>query len=102
MPALGAAFRAGFIYDPTPVPAEHLTAELPDINRFDVTVGATKTWGSYGAHLGLLWVLPGSRDTASTQYQPEYKGTYDVSAFVATVTLSGTLGAPAKKPDYSE
>lgn len=88
-PHIGAAVRAGYIYDPTPVPAEHLTAELPDINRNDVTIGGSKTFGNYGAHVGLLWVLPGSRSTADTPYLPQYKGSYDVSAFVATVTVSG-------------
>jgi long-chain fatty acid transport protein len=88
-PTIGAAVRAGYIYDPTPVPATHLTAELPDFNRHDVTIGASKTFGDYGAHVGLLWVLPGSRTTSDVANMPEHKGTYDVSAFVATVTISG-------------
>ena len=93
MPHLGLAFRAGYIYDPTPIPSTHLTAQLPDINRNDVTIGASKTAGDYAVHVGLLWVLPGSRETSMTDpYLPQYKGTYDVSAFVATVTLQGHLG----------
>jgi long-chain fatty acid transport protein len=90
-PHIGAAVRAGYIYDPTPIPATHLTAELPDINRNDVTIGGSKTFGNYGAHVGLLWVLPGSRTTSDVQYMPEHKGTFDVSAFVASVTFSGHL-----------
>jgi long-chain fatty acid transport protein len=97
-PHLGAALRAGFIYDPTPVPAEHETAELPDIDRYDVTLGASKSFGSYAIHGGLLWVLPGSRKTSDAMYMPEYKGTYDVSAFVASITLQGRLGSVEKKP----
>jgi long-chain fatty acid transport protein len=90
MPNLGLALRAGYIYDPTPIPTNHLTAQLPDINRNDVTIGASKTAGNYAVHLGLLWVLPGSRQTAmSDPYQPQAKGTYDVNAFVASVTLQG-------------
>ena len=89
MPHLGAAVRAGYIYDPTPIPATTLSAQLPDINRHDVTVGASKSFGNYAAHLGLLYVLPGSRKASDTANMPEYKGSYDVSAFVASLTLSG-------------
>ncbi|MBV8759374.1 MAG: outer membrane protein transport protein [Deltaproteobacteria bacterium] len=89
MPHLGAAFRAGYIYDPTPVPATTLSAQLPDIDRNDVTLGASKSFGSYAAHLGVLWVLPASRKTSDATNMPQYKGSYDVSAFVASLTLSG-------------
>ena len=89
MPRLGFAARAGFIYDPSPVPSTTLTPQLPDIDRYDVTVGASKTLGRYGVHLGLLWVLPGSRTTSGAQYMPELKGSYDVSAFVATLSVTG-------------
>jgi long-chain fatty acid transport protein len=34
------ALRAGFYYDPTPVPAETLGPELPDATRLNYTVGA--------------------------------------------------------------
>ena len=89
-PNLGLAVRAGYIYDPTPIPSNRLTAQLPDVNRNDVTVGASKTFGDYAVHLGLLWVLPTSRETSMTDpYAPQYKGTYDVQAFVASVTLQG-------------
>lgn len=89
LPHLGAAVRAGYIYDPTPIPATTLTAQLPDVDRNDLTIGASKSFGSYAAHLGLLWVLPTTRKTSDAANMPEYKGSYDVSAFVASVTLSG-------------
>jgi long-chain fatty acid transport protein len=91
IPALGLAARAGFIYDPSPIPAAHLTALLPDIDRYNLTLGGSKSFGDYALHVGLLWVLPGSRPTSSGM-TPENKGTFDVSAFVASVTLQGTLG----------
>ena len=91
LPTFGTAVRVGYIYDPTPIPPEHLTAELPDVDRNDVTLGASKAFGNYAIHAGLLWVLPSSRKTADTLYMPQYKGTYDVSAFVAAVTLSAKL-----------
>jgi long-chain fatty acid transport protein len=96
-PWVGAAVRAGFIFDPSPVPSAHLTAQVPDIDRYDVTLGGTKTIGDYAVHLGLLWVLPGNRKTAGGTFTdpmntPEQKGTFDVTAFVATVTLQGHFG----------
>ena len=87
-----AAIRGGFIYDPTPIPRETLTARLPDVDRKNVTLGGSKYFGNYGAHLGLLWVTPDERDTADTMYMPQYKGTYGVQAFVASLTISGHLG----------
>ena len=94
MPTLGAAFRAGFIYDPTPVSSSYLNPQLPDINRMDVTLGASKSFGNYGAHLGLLWVLPGSNSTSNAMYTPEMKGKYDVNAFVASVSITGYFAKP--------
>lgn len=92
-PRLGVAARAGFIYDPTPVPATSLTPQLPDVDRIDLTLGGSKTFGKYGVHVGLLWVLPSSRSTSNEPSQPELKGSYDVSAFVATVSLTGRFNA---------
>ena len=34
------ALRAGFVYDPTPVPADTMGPELPDADRFNYMVGA--------------------------------------------------------------
>jgi long-chain fatty acid transport protein len=97
-PRLRSAVRAGYIYDPSPVPAEHLTAQLPDVDRHDVTLGgsisfpkATPIVGGLDVHLGFLWVLPKTRETSSGP-TPQYKGSYDVSAFVASLTLGGRFG----------
>jgi long-chain fatty acid transport protein len=86
------SLRAGFIYDPTPIPNTTQTAQLPDIDRKNVTAGASMRFGNYAAHLGLLWVTPGSRETSDELYMPAYKGKYDVQAFVASVGLTGHLG----------
>jgi long-chain fatty acid transport protein len=97
-PAQQAAVRAGFIYDPTPIPGTTLTARLPDINRKNITLGGSKWFGdSYGAHVGLLWVTPGERDTADDDpYEPQFKARYGVQAFVVSAMFSGTFGAPAQ------
>jgi long-chain fatty acid transport protein len=86
------SLRAGFIYDPTPIPPETLTARLPDVNRKNITIGASKYFGEYGAHVGLLWVTPGERDTSTVMYMPSFKATYGVSALVASVMVSGHFG----------
>ncbi|NVB82659.1 MAG: hypothetical protein HOV81_30055 [Kofleriaceae bacterium] len=92
LPAQKAAIRAGFIYDPTPIPDTTMTAQLPDVNRLNVTLGGSKEFGAYAAHLGFLWVTPGERDTSMEPYTPAFKGTYHVNAFVASLQLSGHFG----------
>jgi len=92
LPAQGIGLRAGFMYDPTPIQAKYLTVRLPDVDRYDVTVGASKAFGQYSVHLGLLYVLPASRDTASDTNMPVNKGTFDVQAFVGSLTLAGNFG----------
>jgi long-chain fatty acid transport protein len=86
-----AAVRAGFIYDPTPIPTTTLTARLPDVNRKNVTVGGSMALGKYAAHVGLLWVTPGSRETSDEMYRPQFKGTYGVQAFVTSLSLTGSF-----------
>ncbi len=86
---LDTAIRAGYIYDPTPIPATHLTAQLPDANRNDITVGASHQFGDYNVNAGLLYVIPVKRDTAADLGAPLYKGTYEINAFVASLSLGG-------------
>ncbi|MFT3697283.1 MAG: outer membrane protein transport protein [Kofleriaceae bacterium] len=84
MPNAGFAVRAGYIYDPSPIKAEYLTVQLPDIDRHDVTAGVSKAFGPIDFHVGLLYVIPGTRASTATD-----KGTFDVSAFVASVSIGG-------------
>ena len=90
--SLAAAVRAGLVYDPSPIPSTTLTARLPETDHKNVTLGATKMFGDYAAHLGLLWVTPGERDTSNAMYMPAYKGTYGIQAFSASLQLSGHFG----------
>ena len=93
LPAQKVALRAGFMYDPTPIPTTTLTPRLPDVNRKNVTLGASYQINSdYGLHLGLLWVTPGERDTSDEMYMPQFKGTYGVQALVANLGVSGAFG----------
>lgn len=96
LPKYKAAVRAGFIYDPTPIPDTTQSAQLPDVNRKNITLGGSYYFGDYSANLGLLWVTPGHRDTSDEPLMPFFKANYGVHAFVASLSLSGTFGAPAK------
>jgi long-chain fatty acid transport protein len=94
LPDVGLGLRAGYIYDPSPIPPTSLTQQLPDKDRNEVTLGATKELGHIDVSVGLLWLLPGSRATATgnAEMLPEYKGSYDISAFVASLTVGGKFG----------
>jgi len=88
-----AQVRAGFMYDPTPIPDTTQTAQLPDANRINVSLGGSYLiTPEYGLHLGFLWVTPQERDTNDAMYTPAYKGTYGVQAFVASLMFSATFG----------
>ncbi|HEU0029825.1 MAG TPA: outer membrane protein transport protein [Kofleriaceae bacterium] len=98
LPQYQAAIRAGFIYDPTPIPTTTLTARLPDINRVDLTIGGSKMFGQYGVHAGFLVVIPGERETSDALYAPAYKATYGVSALVFSLGVTGHFGATTPPP----
>jgi long-chain fatty acid transport protein len=87
--------RVGMIFDQSPVPSTTLDFQLPDAPRFDLTAG-------FGAALspqvqldiGALWVLPTSSTTSNANtLAPPIKGTFDVSAWVVTISLGMQFGA---------
>lgn len=92
LPKQNAAVRVGYIYDPTPIPNTTVSARLPDANRHDITAGGSYMFGNYAVHLGLLYVLPSSQKTSDEQYMPVFKGKYEVTAFVASLSLAGRFG----------
>jgi long-chain fatty acid transport protein len=92
LPKQKAAVRVGYIYDPTPIPSTTVSATLPDADRHDRTVGGSYAYGDYDVHLGQLWVLPSSPTTSDEAYLPQFKGKYEVTAFVASLSLQGTFG----------
>lgn len=98
------ALRAGFVYDPTPIPSSTLSAQLPDVDRKNITFGGSKKFNdSWAGHLGFLWVTPDERDTnSSNPYTPQYKARYGVQAFVASLSISGTFGGGAKTASAAE
>ncbi|MCX5747495.1 MAG: outer membrane protein transport protein [Proteobacteria bacterium] len=92
--AVPLSIRAGYVYDPTPIPATTVSAQLPDVDRHVVTAGGTYALTpSYGVSAAVLAVLPVERDTAPDLYMPIHKGTYGVSALVLSATFNGRFGA---------
>ncbi len=84
--------RAGGYYDPSPVPAEHLTPSSPDATRVAATAGASwrfaAAWTAdvFGEH---MWLL--RRDTTSVDTMPaSYGGT-------AIVLGAGVRWTPATR-----
>lgn len=91
--------RAGFIFDPTPIPTTTVTAQLPDVDRFAFTVGAShKFTSSIDGHFGALWIPERERNSSSDPQYPIFHGTYGVQALVLSLSVKGTFGAPATPP----
>lgn len=89
---LKAAVRAGYAYDPTPVPNTTVSALFPDADRHVLTAGGSYWLGNYDLNLGLLWVLPASQTTSDEPYMPDFKGKYEVTALVASLSVGGKFG----------
>ncbi len=89
--------RAGFIYDPTPIPTTTVTAQLPDVDRIALTAGASRELtDSIDFHLGVLWIPPRERDSSSDPQYPIFHGTYGVQAFVLNLGIAGRFGGATK------
>jgi long-chain fatty acid transport protein len=89
-----AAVRAGYVYDPTPISRRTLTAELPDANRHILTVGGSYFFeGSrYALHASFLYIIPSTRSTSTEPFMPFFKGDYQVTAYVPSLSVSGEFG----------
>ncbi len=94
LPSYGLSLRAGYAYDPTPIPRQYLSVQLPDINRHVVSAGVGYDRLPYDARVdaGVLWVLPGSRQNSGTVEPSEAAGKYDVSAVVVGLGLALDFG----------
>jgi long-chain fatty acid transport protein len=87
-----ANLRAGAIYDPTPIPKTTMTAQLPDVDRFAVTTGASKQLSNnFDVHLGALWIPARSRNSSSDPAVPIFHGTYTVQALVLCLGITGRI-----------
>lgn len=63
------ALRAGFVYDPTPVPAETLGAELPDATRLNYMVGAGYKIGPWTIDAALMYIDKKDRDISNLRLE---------------------------------
>lgn len=90
------AVRAGYVYDPTPVPAETLDFTLADIDRNIVTAGASfELPANIVVDAAFWYLIPGSNETSREDpFSPPIKGTFDVSAYTASLSARITFGEP--------
>ncbi len=83
------AARAGYVYDPTPVPDETLDFSLPDVNRNIVTAGfGYDLPGATHVDVAAWYLIPTSRETADEEFAPREKGEYEVQAWVLSLGLN--------------
>jgi len=79
--------RAGFVVDLSPSPAETLTPDLPDADRYKLTLGAGYTMGNLRADAAYQLVLLAETESSA----PGMDGTYSGSAHVFGVTLGYSM-----------
>jgi len=73
------ALRAGFVYDPTPSPAETMGPELPDATRLNYMVGAGYKVGNVTIDGAFMYVDKFDR----TVTNPQFSGTWSGNAWLA-------------------
>jgi long-chain fatty acid transport protein len=79
------ALRAGFVYDPSPVPADTMGPELPDADRFNYMVGAGYKVGNVTIDGALMWVDKKDRtvNNQSNAAGTGFNGTWTGDAWLA-------------------
>ena len=83
------SLRAGAIWDETPVPAERLDFQVPDVDRVDLTLGfGARLTEQLRVDLGALYVLPQKRWTATANpLDPPVKGRFAVDVWVVGLSV---------------
>ncbi|MBI2375313.1 MAG: outer membrane protein transport protein [Deltaproteobacteria bacterium] len=104
--------RAGYFFEPSTVPEQRLTADLPDLDKHGLSLGASSSWRgitmSIGGQLVLLpetivtdsevrltqLLLPpqGSPDLLTTQGNGAYSGSYFIISGSLSVAFDPLLG----------
>jgi long-chain fatty acid transport protein len=77
------ALRAGFVYDPSPVPAETMGPELPDADRLNYMVGAGYKIGPWTIDVAGMYI--DKRDRTVTN--PQFSGTWKGDAWLASMDV---------------
>ena len=70
------ALRAGFVYDPTPVPASTMGPELPDSNKLDYMLGAGYKIGALTIDVAGMYVDKKDRTVNNQAGQTGFNGTW--------------------------
>ena len=83
-PAL--ALRAGYAYDPTPVPGDTLSAELPDANRHNFTAGIGYTAGPLTVDASYFYLYK-ERRTIRQSVAPGINGKWEGDAHLVALDL---------------
>ncbi|HWO10675.1 MAG TPA: outer membrane protein transport protein [Polyangiaceae bacterium] len=91
------AVRIGAVWDQAPMPADRLEFQLPDANRFDVTLGfGAALTDSVRVDLGALYVFPQERSTSDEDpLEPPVKGQFRIEAWVVGLSVGVQFGAEA-------
>ena len=91
------ALRVGFVYDPTPVPAETMDAFLPDADRYNYMVGAGYKIGAWTIDGAFMYVdkkdrtvnnLAGTGGATFPSYGSGFNGTWTGDAWLAGLDIS--------------
>jgi len=77
------ALRAGFVYDPSPVPAATLGPELPDSDRLNYMVGAGYKIGKVTIDGALMYIDKKDRTVSN----PQFNGTWIGNAWLAGIDV---------------
>lgn len=78
------ALRAGFVYDPSPVPAETMGPELPDATRLNYMIGAGYKIGKVTIDVAGMYIDKFDR----TVTNPQFSGTWSGNAWLAGLDVS--------------
>lgn len=96
---LGLDVRAGYAYDPTPIPDSTLGFAPPDANRHIVTLGGSyKLPEGFFVDFGIEYGLPVSNTTSDEPFEPQIKGKFDISFLVTALTLGYTFDMGSGDP----
>ncbi|MDA8178826.1 MAG: OmpP1/FadL family transporter [Desulfobacteria bacterium] len=79
------ALRAGFVYDPTPVPADTMGPELPDATRLNYMAGAGYKVGPWTIDGALMYIQKFDRtvNNQNNTYGTGFNGTWTGNAWLA-------------------
>ena len=78
------ALRAGFVYDPTPVPADTMGPELPDATRLNYMLGVGYKVGPWTIDVAGMYIDKFDRTVSN----PQFNGTWTGNAWLAGLDVA--------------